>query len=146
IERDPYSDSALTSAALCHLQLHVSGWSTDLHRDQAEGLSLARRALQVAGDDPGVLAFSGDVLAYFGENIAIELIDRALVLNPSFAQGWYFSGWLRLWGAGQPELAISHFETSLRLSPHAVRAQTFLGIGVGYFFAQRFEDAIAMLL
>ena len=44
------------------------------------------------------------------------LIDRALALNPSFARGWYFSGLLRLF-AGQPDLAIEHFETSLRLSP-----------------------------
>jgi adenylate cyclase len=148
IDRDPHYAAALASAALCHLQLHVSGWSTDLDRDQGEGVSLARRALQVAGDDPGVLAWSAYVLAYFGENIdaAIELIDRALALNPSFALGWYWSGWLRLWGTGQPELAISHFETSLRLNPHAVRGQIFMGIGVGYFFAQRFEDAVAMLL
>jgi hypothetical protein len=83
------------------MQLHVSGWSTDLDREQVEGLSLARRALQDASDDPGVLVWSGYVLAYFGENIdaAIELVDRALTLNPSFAQGWYWSGWLRLGGA-----------------------------------------------
>jgi len=66
-------------------------------------------------------------------------------LNPSFAQGWYWSGMIRLW-AGQPELAIKHFETSLRLSPHARRAVTFMSIGVGHFFARRFEDALAMLL
>jgi adenylate cyclase len=105
------------------------------------------RALQVTDDDPGVLAWSGYVLAYFGEDIdaAIKLVDRALALNSSFAQGWYLSGWLRLW-AGQPDFAISHFETSLRLSPNAVRAHVFIGIGVCHFFAQRFEDSIAMLL
>ena len=73
------------------------------------------------------------------------MIDRALALNPSFARGWVTSGWLRLW-AGQPELAISHFETSLRLSPHARRAGTLMAIGVGHFFAGRFDDAAAMLL
>ena len=46
----------------------------------------------------------------------IGLVDRALALNPSFARGWYVSGFLRLW-AGQPDLAIEHVETSLRLSP-----------------------------
>ena len=88
----------------------------------------------------------GNVLAYFGEDIdaAIKLIDHALILNPSFADGWHFSGMLRLW-AGQPEPAISHFETSLRLSPH-FRAFNFQGIGMGYFLAQRFGEAAAMLL
>jgi adenylate cyclase len=86
------------------------------------------------------------VLAYFGEDIdaAIKLIDHALTLNPSFADGWYWSGWLRLW-AGQTESAISHFETSLRLSPH-FRAIIFLGIGIGYFLNRRFGEAAAMLL
>jgi adenylate cyclase len=147
IERDPNYASALGSAALCHMQLHVTGWSKDVDGDRREGVNLARRALQVADGDPSVFAWSGYVLAYFGENIdaAIELIDRALTLNPSFAQGWYWSGMIRLW-AGQPELAIKHFETSLRLSPHARRAITFMSIGVGHFFVRRFEDAVAMLL
>ena len=46
----------------------------------------------------------------------IGLVDRALALNPSYARGWYLSGILRIF-AGQPDLAIEHLETSLRLSP-----------------------------
>jgi adenylate cyclase len=147
IERDPYYAPALAGAAFCHMRLHISGWSKDPDGDQREGVDLARRALQVTGDDPSVLAWSAYVLAYFGEDIdaAVQLIDRALVLNPSFAYGWLWSGWLRLW-AGQPQLAISHFETSLRLSPHARTAGTLMAFGVAYFFTQRFEDAVAMLL
>jgi len=147
IELDPHYASALAGAAFCHMRLHLSGWSKDPNKDQREGINLARRAIQVTSDDPGVLAWSAYVLAYFGEDIdaAIQLIDRALALNPSFAYGWLWSGWLRLW-AGQPQLAISHFEASLRLSPHARTASTVMGIGVAYFFAQRFEDAVAMLL
>jgi predicted TPR repeat methyltransferase len=58
------------------------------------------------------------VLAYFGEDIGamMELIDRALALNPSFARGWYLSGILRSW-AGLLDAAILHAENSLRLSP-----------------------------
>jgi hypothetical protein len=48
----------------------------------------------------------------------MSLVDRALALNPSFARGWFISGVLRLY-AGQPDLAIEHVETSLRLSPRA---------------------------
>ena len=44
------------------------------------------------------------------------LVDRALAVNPIYARGWFVSGILRLW-AGQPDLAIEHVETSLRLSP-----------------------------
>jgi tetratricopeptide (TPR) repeat protein len=84
---------------------------------------------------------------YFDDDIdpAIELIDRALAINPGFAQGWVTSGALRLW-AGQPDLAITHFETSCRLSPRARMAGTFMLIGVGHFFSGRLEEAKAMLL
>jgi hypothetical protein len=41
------------------------------------------------------------VLALFGEDIGamIELAERALMLNPSFARGWYLSGVLRLFAS-----------------------------------------------
>jgi len=42
-------------------------------------------------------------------------VDRALALNPNYARGWHISGVLRTW-AGQPEIAIKHAETALRLS------------------------------
>jgi TolB-like protein/class 3 adenylate cyclase len=129
IERDPRYGPALALAAMCHFNLHVSGWTNDPELNRREGVDLARQALQVASDDPGVLARAAYAVAYFGEDIdaPIELIDRALALNPSFANGWVISGTLRLW-AGQPELAIDHFETSLRLSPHARRTGTFMYI------------------
>jgi tetratricopeptide (TPR) repeat protein len=87
------------------------------------------------------------VLAYFREDIhaAVALVDRALEINQSFARGWQTSGWLRLW-AGQPDLAIEHFQTSLRLSPREHRSNPFMGIGVGHFFARRLEEARRMLL
>jgi adenylate cyclase len=147
IERDPHYGPALALAAGCHYNLHLNGWANDPELSRREGVDLSRQSLRVASDDPGVLGGAAAVLAYFGEDIhaAIELIDRALALNPSFARGWVTSGRLRLW-AGQPELAISHFETSLRLSPHAHRSGTFMEIGLGYFFARQFEDAVVMLL
>jgi adenylate cyclase len=147
IELDSQYGPALALAAFCHVALHISGWTDDAIASHREGIQLARQALRVGGDDPSVLGNVAYVLGYFGEDVdaAIELADRALTLNPSFAQGWYLSGWLRLW-AGQPEPAISHFETSLRLSPNARRATIFMSIGLGHFFARQFDTAVAMLL
>src|SRR5271163_2382713 len=61
----------------------------DLRRRDFDVL-LARRALEVAGDDPGILAIAALALAYFGEDVGamMALVDRALTLNPSFARGW----------------------------------------------------------
>jgi tetratricopeptide (TPR) repeat protein len=86
------------------------------------------------------------VLGRFGEDIdaALALIDRALALNPSFAHAWYWSGWLRLF-AGDIDLAIQHFETSMRLNPRGQRGFHLSGIGMAHFLNRRFDDALAVL-
>jgi TolB-like protein/class 3 adenylate cyclase/Tfp pilus assembly protein PilF len=147
IERDPHYASALVWAAVCRTSLELSGWTNDAAASRREALDLVRRALRIAPDDPVVVADAAYVLGYCGEDIsaAMALIDRALELNPSFADGWRNSGWLRLW-AGQPDLGIEHIRTAIRLSPRDSLANSFLGIGVGHFFARRFEEAKAMLL
>ena len=147
IERDPGYGAALALAAHCHQTLDIIGLTKDPAANRSAGVDLARKALRVARDDPDVLGRAAFVFGYFCEDIdaAIALIDRALELNPSFALGWFRSGWLRLW-LGQPDLAIEHFQSSLRLSPRDPIASSFLGIGVGHFFARRFEEARAMLL
>ena len=92
------------------------------------------RPFRWPGTDPNVLCQAAYVLGYFSEelDVAIALLDRGLELNPSFARGWQWSGWLRLW-AGKPDLAVEHFQTSLRLNPREQRANPFMGIGVARF-------------
>jgi TolB-like protein len=147
VNRDQNYGPALSLAAACHSRLHVSGWSSDLEAERRESVDLARRAVRAAGDDPVTLGTAAWALAYGGEDIeaAIALIDRSLELNPSYAGGWHYGGWLRLW-AGQPDLAIEHFETRSRLSPRDRSGNPALGIGVGHFFARRFLEARGMLL
>ena len=146
IQRDPQYGPALALEAMCYQNLHINGWSKAEDADCRLSVDLARRALRVAGDDPIVLSTAAHALGYFEENInpAIALIERALELNPSSATSWYRSGTLRLW-AGQPELAIQHFETSLRLNPRRSGPGLF-GIGLGHFFARRFDKAAELLL
>jgi adenylate cyclase len=147
IERDPHYGPALALAAVCHGRLCVDGHSEDPQEDCHKAVDLARRALQFAGDDPSVLANAALELAQFGEDIGatIALVDRALALNPSFAHAWHISARLRWW-AGQPELAIEHAETSLRLSPRARIGHTFALIGAAHFACRRFDQAIPKLL
>ena len=134
-------------AAECHHFLVANSWAGDEETSRLEGLNLARSALQVAEDDPNVLGNSAFVLGYFGENIdaALALMDRSLALNTSFAEGWYSSGVLRNF-AGQPDLAITHLETSLRLNPRDRKARHLTGIGWAHFVSRRFEDAAASLV
>ena len=121
--------------------------SEDRDADRLKGADLARRALEVGGDDPGILANAALALAYFGEDIGamIALVDRALALNPNFARGWYVSGVLRHW-AGQPDIAIEHVEAALRLSPRARIGTSLIEIGAAHFYARRFDEAASKLL
>ena len=115
--------------------------------NRRKSLDLARRAVRVAPDDPGVLGHVAFVFGYFGEDIdsAIGMIERCLALNPSFARGWMFSGFLRLY-AGQCDLAIEHLEISLRLNPRDQRGLHLSGIGIALFFNRRFAEALDKLL
>jgi adenylate cyclase len=148
IGRDPNYGPALALAAVCHGRLCVDGHSEDPKTDGRKAIDLARRALRVGSDDPGVLANAAMMLAQFGEDIGatMALIDRALAFNPSFAHGWYCSARLRWW-AGQAELAIEHAEISLRLSPRArIGSSPLLIIGAAHFACRRFDEAVPNLL
>src|SRR5690242_5384283 len=143
IERDPYYGPALAWAAICYHRLCVAGLGTDPEADRRKAAEFARRALEVASDDPGVLANAVFSLAYFGEEIGtmISLLDRAVVLNPSSARAWHLSGNLRLY-AGQPDIAIQHVETALSLSPRARVGSSLAVIGQAHFFNRRFGEAV----
>jgi len=147
IERDPRYGTALGFAAACCQRLVSDGGSEDPETDNRKAADFARRALQVASDDPGVLANAAVVLAALGEDIGtmMTLIDRALALNPSFARGWFLSGFIRLM-AGQADLAIEHVETSLRLSPRGRIGYPFAVIGQAHFVSRRYETAVPNLL
>ena len=147
IERDLHYGSALGLAALCHQLLATSDWTNDTEAHRREGIDLARRALRCAPDDPDVLANAAVVLGSLGEDIdvAIGSIERSLALNPSFARGWVWSARLRNF-AGQPDLAIEHFKTSLRLSPRDRMGTFSLPLGTAYFLKHQFAEAAATLL
>jgi adenylate cyclase len=147
IGRDPRYGLALALAAYCCYRLVQDGRSEDPVVDRLKGVDFARRALEVSGDDPGVLANAAYALAYFGEDIGVmmALVDRALVLNPNYARGWHMSGGLRL-RAGQLDIAIEHAEAALRLSPRARVGPTLATIGAAHFYARRFDEAVPKFL
>jgi adenylate cyclase len=144
---DSHYGPALSWAAICQQHFVHNGWAEDPEASHRKANDLARRGLQVGQNDPGTLANAAFVLAYFGEDIGamIGLVDRAIVLNPSFARGWNLSGIIRIF-AGQHDLAIEHIETSLRLSPRDAMGARLSQIGLAYFFMRRFDEATSKLL
>jgi TolB-like protein/Tfp pilus assembly protein PilF len=147
IARDPTYGPALAFAAHCCMRLCMDGSSKQPETVRRKGIGYARRALRLFRDDPGTLANSAMALASFGEDIGAmtALVDRALMLNPSFARGWHISSMLRNW-SGQPNLAIEHSETALQLSPRGGIGSPFLMIGTAHLLGRRLDEALAALL
>jgi TolB-like protein/class 3 adenylate cyclase len=147
IARDPGYAPALALAGMCHLAIALNNWTDDFTVNRRHAVRLARRALQSGADDPVVLTNAGLLLGYFGEDIhaALRLVDRALVLNPSYGHGWDTFGWLHVF-AGHTEVAIPHFESSLRLDPRRRRGLALSGIGVAHFFNKQFQEALERLV
>jgi adenylate cyclase len=146
IKRDPYYGPALSWAAICHMLRILNGWAEVPEESRSKAGDLARQALRMTQNDPGVLVNAAHVLAQLGEDIGamIGLVERALAMNPSFARGWYISGFLRIF-AGQHDVAIEHVETALRLSPRGGLGNHLSAIGMAYFFKHRFDEAAATL-
>jgi adenylate cyclase len=147
IARDPHYGPALAWAAVCCYRLVSDDRSEDPAKDRRKGIDYARRALELARDEPGILANAALPLAAFGEDIGamIALVDRALALNPNFARGWHISGILRYF-AGQQDIAIEHLERALRLSPRADIGTSMAVVGAAHFFARRFDQGARKLL
>jgi adenylate cyclase len=147
VARDPRYGPALAFAAVCCFRLLYDDRSEDWEADRLKGADFARRALEVAGDDPGVLANAALALAYFGEDIGamITLVDHALALNSNYARGWHIGGLLRIW-AGEPNSAIEYLEAALRLSPRARIGLSHTDLGSAHFYSRRFIEAEPKLL
>jgi TolB-like protein len=140
---DPDLAAAYGLAAWCYAWRKMNGWMTDRPAENAEGARLARRAVELGGEDAVALARGGHALAYLLGDVetAIAFLDRALALNPNLATAWYLSGWVRMYG-GEPDVAIEHQTRAMRLSPldpDLNRMQ--IGIGFAHYIAGRYEDA-----
>jgi len=143
LQLDPSFASAHAMAAWCHFWRKVNGWMADRPREIAEGARLARRAVELGGDDAVALTRGGHALAHLAGDIdgGIALIERALMLNPNLASAWFLGGFLRVWN-GEPDGAIEHFARAMRLSPfdpEIYRMQA--GMAAAHLFAGRFDAA-----
>jgi TolB-like protein/DNA-binding winged helix-turn-helix (wHTH) protein len=145
-ELDPDFASPCGVAAFCYVVRKINGWTTDRNHEIAEAARLAWRAAELGKDDAVALAFGGAALGYVAGDLegAIALIDRALVLNPNLAVGWYASGTVRAFRGGEPDVAIAHLQRAMRLSPFDPFMFTMQGVtAFAHFFAGRYDEATA---
>jgi tetratricopeptide (TPR) repeat protein len=116
--------------------------SNDTNREKAIGP--ARRAVALDAEDAGAHCTLGRIHYLRREYPqAVSELTTALALNPSLALAHYGLG-AALVFSGQPEEAIPHLESAIRLSPHDPVMGSFLVrlADVRYFY----EGAVAFAL
>jgi adenylate cyclase len=139
---DPAYALAKSLASWCYAQRVVYFRSADPARDRARALELAEAAAELDSDDPLVLTtLSAAYTLVRRLDLASVLIEKALLLDPNSAWAWHRSGWLNVF-LGKSEVAIQHFQRSLRLSPlDSTKFNSLFGIGAAHFEAGRYEEA-----
>src|SRR6202012_4832277 len=123
-QRDPDFASAHAMAGWCYSLRRINRWMTDPEREVAEGMRLARDAVDRGQDDAVALAASVHPLAHLARDpqSGIAVADRALALDPNLAAGWFAGGFVRIW-CGLPDDAIERLTHAMRLNPLSADVQ-----------------------
>ena len=144
LELDPQFATVAALAGVCHMQNILWGYATDPQFDRKEAIRLSRLALSIDDGDADTLAWAALISTFMvaDRESEIEMVDRAVVLNPNSFNTWHCRGWVYR-NAGLPEEAIRSFELAFRRSPLDPRLQfTFAGMGMALIELGRFEEAI----
>jgi TolB-like protein len=141
-EFDPEFAASYALGAGSLMARKAFGWSVDAAQETREAQRLAGRALELAKDDPWVIAVAGQTLSYLVGQIeeGAALLSHAISLDPNLAIARTWNGWTHVF-LGDVEAAIEQFQVALRLSPVDPRifmSQT--GMAYAHFLAGRYED------
>jgi adenylate cyclase len=141
-EIDPEFAAAYAIGAYSYLQRKMFGWMSDAAQDRVETQRLVKRAIELAKDDPTVLARAGQVISgLMGEvEEGAALVSRAQNLDPNLVIARYPAGWEHLW-LGDVDEALKQFHLTVRLSPlDPLRFFAQTGIAFAHFMAGRYDD------
>ena len=144
IARDPDFASAYAMAAACLFWIKFNRWGADPSLTIAEGARVTLRAIELGKDDAVALARGGHAIANFVGDVekGADLIEKALLLNPNLAAGWFLGGFVKIM-QGEPDVAIGRLAYTMRLSPldsEMYRMQG--GTALAHLFASRFDEAV----
>jgi adenylate cyclase len=144
LELDPRFGLVAALAGACHMQTAVWGYASDRQFEAEEAVRLARLALSIDDGDPDILAMASAITAFrVGDcESEIELVNRAVALNPNSYQAWHCRGQVYR-TAGLWEEALRSLECAIRMSPVDPRLHnTFALMGLAFIELGRFDEAI----
>jgi adenylate cyclase len=145
LELDPAFVPAMSSIAGARQLQMVQHWIPSSGAEVEEGIHMAWQALAGSRDNPEVLRRVGLTLATLaGENeTALTAIDRAIELNPNYAQAYSHRGIVLAW-LNRPEEAIAAAEQAMRLSPNdPAIIPSYNVMCLAHFAAGRIEEALS---
>lgn len=143
IELDPSYGAAFALAGFCFFWQKVFGWVSPASPLLNEGVRLARRAAENAGEDSEALWMAAQCLGMLAGDLdgAVELVDKSTMLNPNSPSAWWTSCLTRAF-LGEVETAVEHGARAGRLNPLDPLSSTHANAtGLAHFFAGQYADA-----
>jgi TolB-like protein len=141
---NPCYATAMALAAHCYTERRFVGWAKDIAGEQAEGLRLAARAVELAGDDSDVLwmaAWTYWILAQDALH-ARAFATRSIEINANCAAALALAGWIEV-TADNSEIAFELIGQANRLNPRDPRDWfTLTAMAAACLAARRFEEAV----
>ncbi len=121
------------------------GYSKSPREDAEKAFGLAQRAVEV---NPAFgwshTALAAGYLVRQQPDQAISVAERAVQIQPSDVDARVYLGYFLTW-AGRPEESIETLQKALRLNPPGLGARHPTFLGLAYFTARRYEEAITTL-
>jgi adenylate cyclase len=144
IALDPTFASARAGLAFTLYYGIVLGFTQDYDDNVFRGFDAARAAVMLDDDDPYAHVALGRMHTIRTEHDeAIAACDRAISLNPSYAQA-HFGRAHSLWMSGRPADAIISHDEAMRLSPRDPMMWAFMASkAIALILLQRYDDALA---
>ncbi len=117
IDLDPLFARAYTGLALAYTRDFSDSWSDPDGQSMKKANELAHRAVELDDSVPQVrFVLSQQELYARNYSAAIDQIERAIQLKPSYADGYAMLAWI-LHFAGRPEEGFEALERAIRLNP-----------------------------
>jgi len=144
IELDPTSAQAHANYAQTLFLDYMADWSENGGEALESALGFAKRAVTLDGADGTARGALGEMYLYRRQYAEARVhVEKAMELNPNDAGSVAIHG-LFLTSVGESDKAIEQFEVAKRRNPLGTSGWPWL-LGIAYFTARRYEDAIATL-
>jgi TolB-like protein/DNA-binding winged helix-turn-helix (wHTH) protein/Flp pilus assembly protein TadD len=144
-ELDPRYAAAFVGLGNSYQNDLVYGWAERPEESARRAYEYAHRAVVLDESDPACHLLLAHVYLLRREHgLALAETDRALQLNPNDADAHATRGIMLVW-MGRIDDAIAAFETAAQFDPNQSRPRALAHLGLAYFLADRYDDAVRAL-